>query len=424
LNKFTFIYDILNLNTYDILFFQESKIDSEIPDQFFANIFYNIIRRDRFAGGGGLIIFIKKNISFSNLIIDDKFETISFVLNLHCKSIINFIYSYNPHYNYTPSFIDHLESVISRTKLMNKTIILGDFNNDLLSSKGDALNSFLETFGFKNFVNSATHFNKHSNTLLDVVYSNFEILNNSVVPCPFSDHACILTSLNFNSSISKLQPILSRCLNSTKLSIVKNSIRSIPFQILDLFDNVNTKWFYFKKLILDLIDELAPIKELRPRTSNLPWVDAELRSSFNYRDKLFSLAVSSGSSRESPEWSDFRTARNSSRQLLRLKMKDFFMDKTQSNFSSSKKYWSFYKSFVKTKHSNSSLSVSSLTYENRVYSEPLEIASIFNKHLSNLSVANKFSTSECLALIDRNLSVRIRFLLGSLVFLQLVKLKC
>jgi len=61
--KFNEINDILNKKIFDIVFIQETKISSNIPDAFFSNIGYNILRRDRpNGGGGGILIFTSKTI--------------------------------------------------------------------------------------------------------------------------------------------------------------------------------------------------------------------------------------------------------------------------------------------------------------------------------------------------------------------------
>ena len=43
-----------------MVIFQESKLGEETPDQSFDYPNYNMIRRDRVASGGGLMVFIKK----------------------------------------------------------------------------------------------------------------------------------------------------------------------------------------------------------------------------------------------------------------------------------------------------------------------------------------------------------------------------
>jgi hypothetical protein len=66
--------------------------------------------------------------------------------------------------------------------------------------------------------------------------------------------------------------------------------------------------------------------------------------------------------------------------LYSLKMKQFYEDKTVSNFQSSRKFWSFYKSVVKTKKTKASSTPLSIIDQDgaKVFDEKL-VANGFNK---------------------------------------------
>ena len=82
----------------------------------------------------------------------------------------------------------------------------------------------------------------------------------------------------------------------------------------------------------------------------MPWIDKELLFLIAKKDHLYKIAVNSGNDRSAQAWENFRAARNTYKSKMRQKMENYFLDKTCSNFKSSKKYWSFYKSVVKTKN--------------------------------------------------------------------------
>ena len=134
----------------------------------------------------------------------------------------------------------------------------------------------------------------------------------------------------------------------------------------------------------------------------MPWVDAELRKWFNIRDKLLVLAHSSSETRTGPAWDKYKEMRNYCKSQLKLKMKKFYEEKTASHFQSSKKFWSFYQSVVKTKKTNSSAAPLSIIDEDgtRVFDEKL-VANRFNKFFTTLSAGKNFDDSESLEFIDR-----------------------
>lgn len=103
--------------------------------------------------------------------------------------------------------------------LLNDTFIIGDFNQDILTSNGDALVQTLENFNFSLFVNNATRISKTSSTLLDVLFSNNKSSIQEVdsISCPFSDHNFIVASCNFKTLSKGAQIIESRILNEKKI---------------------------------------------------------------------------------------------------------------------------------------------------------------------------------------------------------------
>jgi hypothetical protein len=146
---------------------------------------------------------------------DDLFETIIFSTFIN-KVKINFIISYNPHYQ-NKGYLDHLECMLQKVNLAYKSIIIGDLNHDLLSEKGDSLMKLANIYNFINNVNEATRITQSSKTLLDVILCNdLDLIQcTKSIPSPFSDHHFIYGILKLNSS-AKSNVIKSRCLDEKK----------------------------------------------------------------------------------------------------------------------------------------------------------------------------------------------------------------
>ena len=149
---------------------------------------------------------------------------------------------------------------------------------------------------------------------------------------------------------------------------------------------MNDKFYAFKKLIMDIIDELAPCKKIRLKKNNLPWIDGEVKELFLARDKLHALALEH-SDRTHPIWKTFIEYRNRCKSLLRRKMIEFYADKTSSKFNSSKNFWTFYKSVVKTKkHASTTPSNIIDATTNESHSSSHAIAEVFNRHFTNIRI--------------------------------------
>ena len=85
---------------------------------------------------------------------DEKIETIILTTSLR-KWKVNFIVSYNPH-THTEVFLEHLENCLKQVYLKHRTLVVGDFNFDQLSAKGDPLKTLMDFYNFENQIKVPT----------------------------------------------------------------------------------------------------------------------------------------------------------------------------------------------------------------------------------------------------------------------------
>jgi hypothetical protein len=52
-------------------------------------------------------------------------------------------------------------------------------------------------------------------------------------------------------------------------------------------ESIDDKFYTFKNLIMNVINEVAPLKTIRVKRDNLPWVDNKMRDLFSKRDDVF-----------------------------------------------------------------------------------------------------------------------------------------
>ena len=237
----------------------------------------------------GLLVYHKKSFTILNPIIDSDFETITFSVILNKTK--------HTYFKHTPIFlsflVSHIKSLIAQNH-RNVTLI-GDLNQDLLTSNGDKLKSLMESFNFKSYQNEPTRLAKTSSTCIDVVFSNTSSLIESVETfrAPFSDHNFVVLALNGKQTRESPSTVESRSLTPTKLDLIDKALQSAPFSLIhsDVLGSTDDKFFTFTKLIIDVLDSIAPMKTIRIKNINLPWVDAKMRRLFQERDRLHSFAT-------------------------------------------------------------------------------------------------------------------------------------
>ena len=359
-NKFEYIKFILNKQLVDIFVLNESKLDSKDDVSLFKHQFYSTIRFDREDllnrnttsddqriknKGGGIMVFIKKTTTFSDVTYSEVAELVSIKLKSHDKQI-GLIACYRPpHASNEDSFFIELESKFDLLEAScDDVLIVGDLNYDLLTSnKSTKLNEFIDGHCLSNTIKSGTRLNPTTGylSLLDVILSLniLSFIASTVIPFPESDHRFVTTILNHKSTKQTSQIVESRCLNSSKLELLKVKFKvrfNFVLSSLELTD-VNLIWSIIKSGIIQCLDEVAPLKNINTRTKqNAPWFDDELVRCGFKRDRLFNKFNKSGSKSDKIAFIQFR---NVFRSMVRKKKADYFNDVINTESISSAKLW-------------------------------------------------------------------------------------
>ena len=183
-------------------------------------------------------------------------------------------------------------------------------------------------------------------------------------------------------------------MNEKNLQLIDNELQKQRFDLLDTIADPNDRWLLFKNMVVKVVDSIAPKVKLRVKGSDLPWLDGSTFRLKLYRDKLYKRALISKSE---TDWNAYQLARNDYSRLIKRKMHDYFFDKNTTYFKSSKKYWCFYKKYVKTKKNkttNSMVCDEFLVNDVKI-SDAQQIASSFNAHFATYKQPNIPSKTDC-----------------------------
>jgi hypothetical protein len=425
---------ILQLKQYEIIFLNETKFDCFVPNSFYQNNYYDIIRRDRYFNedligkkGGGIVIFIKKHYKIKFIKSLDM-EFINLNLTIGALSF-NFISAYKSPKTNNFQFLDALEKYMLSIDLNQPLFIIGDLNLDLLKDKngcysnknGELLQQFIDNYNLINFINSptrsATYKSKKdnsvriTNTLIDVLLHNSNLIDSTVVvDCPFSDHKFILASFVIKPIIKNSVECLSRNLSIKNMEIIKLAINEIDFSYIFSLDNVDDKWTSVTSEIIGIIDFIAPLKKikLKDKVDQTPWVDLNLSMLKNKRDNLYSLwkkydKIDASSVNSNKYKLDYQEAKQIYQSQFRLNMKNYNEKQTIKDFSSTKEYWNKHKSTVVLKSDKSSSSQPTmLLLDDIEIGDNLAIANAFNGFLTNIASYSEENHDSCINYINNS----------------------
>ena len=170
------ISSILDDHKIDILGLSETKLGADFADTELHIPNYQMYRRDRTANGGGVAIYILKNLRSERLLQLDDNEIEAVWIKIFLKGETYQIGTiYRPPseaVSYWQKLDDCLESL-----LPTSTVIMGDFNADSLNLADTGwkhLELILSSHGLKNFIHGPTRITPNRQSCLDLLLSNIE----------------------------------------------------------------------------------------------------------------------------------------------------------------------------------------------------------------------------------------------------------
>jgi exonuclease III len=404
---------ILELDNFDLIFLNETKLDENIPNSFFAPTNYNLLRLDRKKNrGGGVMVLVKNSLKLVSSDYLPDFEAIHLKINLNLVDM-DFICCYNPNYNNRTAFINSLEHFLLSLNLDKLIFIVGDLNINLNSDNGVILNQFANKYDFRNYVQEPTRVVNQSSSLIDVILHNSNFLHDtSVIGCPFSDHKFVACSLVVKPSSSSFvsREFVGRSYSQKNLASLKVEVDNRMHQlnkIKNVFDP-NNKLKLLSSILKEAIDLCCPIKtfKFKPK-DDFPWISHDLLVLKNRRDFLYSIWRDL---KFDSDWLEYTAARRAWRTANRKAMIEYFKDKGISDF---KKFWQFYRASIRLK-SDIPLSTcpSAIRDGDTILTSPDDISNSFYSFFTSIKSTSTLDVQEAKKRILKNfqdLKLKLKF---------------
>ena len=289
----------LATNDIDILAINETKLDESIMEGEVNICGYDIVRRDRKRGGGGVCFFVKNSINFStrhDLNVDDLENLCVEIQNPRSKPFLVVTW-YRPPDSLTGIF-ESFEILLRKLDSFNiEYHLLGDINCNLAVSRYDndtrKLVSITDIYGLHQLINEPTRITETSQTLIDLIYTNCpdKIVCSGVRHIGISDHSIVFAyrKLSIHGFPRGHCTITYR--NFRKC--FRNDIASHVWDHTHNLSNPNDMRSEWKKSFLEIVDKHAPLRKARVRGRSSPWITSELKKQMHERDILKIKAIKS-----------------------------------------------------------------------------------------------------------------------------------
>jgi len=304
---------------------------------------YNAFCNNRIGkGGGGVAVYVKQSIeckllSSSESQYSHKPEYIILEIKLqHTVLVLACIYR-PPKIGNLDIF---LEDFYNFLPLYSHYVITGDINARFGSGAAETncIHSLLNTCNVECLPFGATYHTDTCDSELDIIASN---CNDTVVdfdktPAPgFSCHDLLFACFNLATPTVKPKKIVYRDYKKINFEALDHEFSEVDWNEVYRLKNIDEKVDRFNKTILHIFDKHAPLKSFTPKKQGSPWINDEILTLMNKRDKAKKLAAKS---RLAEHREVFRKLRNKCKQVMR-NAKIRYLNELFVNKNSSKEIW-------------------------------------------------------------------------------------
>ena len=332
--KFMELGEILYDKLSDICFFSETKLDDTFNQSSFDVPGYKAFRHDRNSSGGGLIAYVRSNLPARRR------HELEFAMPL--ESIVLDVSINNRKWAivgvYRPPSMDNkiFTDLFTRgmdlisTKIDN-VLTLGDLNYDCLDrTRGSTLLDLCDIFDFKNIFKTATCFMKNCQpSLVDVILTNlcFGALN---FGCGISDwHKMIGVAVRGAEVREQKQKTKYRSFKNYDPNEFNEDVSQVPFHAAYVFDDIDDIYWAHERLLTDIIDKHAPVKERVLKSRRPAFMNGDLRRAVYKKKMLFNKYKNS---RSAADWDNYRKQRNNVTKLKKQSMRVYFYERCRRTF--------------------------------------------------------------------------------------------
>ena len=282
----------------DIAVLCETWLSDDIPDSSVSIPNYNVFRRDRDSHGGGVAIFVVNTLKVD--IIDEvqvpclrscNSEILSCVIPSRSFLLISIYHPFWNNMSRNDEAVQCIAAIIDYclTRILDplraRIVLCGDFNDLRLCS-----DDISRLTNLKQVVNFPTR----AQNALDLIFTNvcLDYLPSRLSPIANSDHVCVLWSPTTN--VRHPQKKLIRKYSKSSIISFHNYIDSINWlAFVRCIDNLDDAFSVFLRYLFGVFDFFFPMRTIRVRASDKPWLNSSVKLLINARDRAFSKGKTS-----------------------------------------------------------------------------------------------------------------------------------
>jgi len=381
----------------DIIAISETWLKPEVLSSEFLSSNYNIFRKDRPDGYGGILIACRNSLNCHHLDINFDTEAIAchFILPNHQTLVLCAFYRPpNRQLDSITNLCDFFRTIVDRYPT-SPIWITGDINlpninwntnnisNSMYpSSLCDTIIDFVEEHGFTQTVNTATR----GNNILDVFLTNRPSLVKSCHVVPgISDHEAVVVESSISSAPHQHSLRTIYVWHKANITSIRSAIDQFSSNFFTLYStstSIDILWEEFKSLCSNCLSYI-PTK-LCSSENKKPWINSHIKRLSRKKQRLYNLAKSSHCP---SKWQTYKNFKKTVQQESRRAYHRYISSLTDRNGRITKRLWSYIK-----KQRKDNLGVTSLRHNDSTYNHDRTKAQLLNNYFTSVFTPHSSET--------------------------------
>jgi len=389
----------------DALCFQETWLDENDDVSHYSLDGYSLIARGKSCSQhGGLIIYLRNVYEYEPFVtVSESTVWEGLFIKVKINSQQNLVIGnvYRPPRNLSHEVHNFVESFGSTLELITQTncesVILGDFNFDLLQSRNTAVREFLNLLisgGFYPRITIPTRFSNTCATLLDNVIHNLGLRQRETIAGVMinmiSDHQGYFISLKCQTTKKQCNRFVTITKRSENFEQdVRNELAGIDLVgVLSEDRDPDENYNAFSNALTNAIQKFSSPKRIRVNNYNYkktPWITSGIMRSIRYRDNLYKKYKKAvpGSRQHEVLKINLSTYKRILKRTIRDAKRQYYFVTFARNKSDVKATWKTISS-VLSRNSQTDTLPEYLILDNQKLSTPEEVVNGFNAHFSTV----------------------------------------
>jgi len=240
-------------------------------------------------------------------------------------------------------------------------------------------------FDLTQLIKEPTRVTKTTSSILDLILvSDQNKISHSGVSCiGVSDHQLTFCTRKIKKNpVNKHNGVKLRSLKNYTKENFENKLEQVNWNEVTVCDNVDTAWSIFKTKLLSVIDEIAPVKNVRIKQNTNPWMTDEIIQLIQERN----TALKKFRKTKENTWYDTYLYLRNQVQYKKTKAKsDYFTNQINEHKNHPKKLWKTLNSMGTSSTSGTKAQNIGIQVNNEIVFDKPTVANVFNDFFSTIA---------------------------------------